>query len=131
MTTVSPTYAADALGGGGGALRSVLGRVDVRAKIQVLSCASPDAAHIRLSRGIISRAILESSTSAVELLVPGAARTVRFTVLTGEVQSILNGIDTKEWDPRKTMHCQPLFSGRASRQSTVQAIRPGGIVALL
>jgi len=32
---VSPTYAADALGGGGGALRSVLGRKDVRAKFRV------------------------------------------------------------------------------------------------
>jgi len=47
VTTVSPTYAADALGGGGGTLRGVLGRKDVRAKFR----------------------------------------------------GILNGIDTKEWDP--------------------------------
>jgi hypothetical protein len=35
VTTVSPTYAADAMGGGGGALRETLGRKDVRAKFRV------------------------------------------------------------------------------------------------
>jgi hypothetical protein len=35
VTTVSPTYAADAMGGGGGALRETLGRKDIRAKFRV------------------------------------------------------------------------------------------------
>ena len=34
VTTVSPTYAADAVGGGGGALRGTLGRADVRSKFR-------------------------------------------------------------------------------------------------
>lgn len=42
VTTVSPTYAADALGAGGGPLRGVLGRSDVRAKFQVTARSHRD-----------------------------------------------------------------------------------------
>lgn len=65
VTTVSPTYAADALGGGGGTLRSVLGRKDVRAKFRVMNCTRNLVLHgLRLYHSHFSRLLLGGHFSA-------------------------------------------------------------------